>query len=74
MPRRIQGPDTVPNLLFLCFPCHRAIHQDEASAAQVGFIVMESPESVPLLHNEYGWTYLGPDGDFAGCCVEGQAG
>lgn len=73
MPRRIQGPDSVENLVLLCFPCHRAIHQDEASAFDVGFIVNSNPGAEPILHSEHGMVYLLSTGDVATSLTESVA-
>lgn len=50
-------------MVLLCYPCHRAIHKDESSAARNGWISWVDPQMTPVLHIT-GWTLLVPDGCF----------
>jgi len=62
--RRLGGIDSVENMILLCIGCHRAVHSDEAEAAQVGFISWVDPYCTPILHAREGWVLLVPDGSF----------
>jgi hypothetical protein len=61
-PRRLGGPDTVSNLVLLCFECHQDIHQAEPLAALAGWLAWVDPEVTPLLHEVHGWVLLVPAG------------
>lgn len=49
-------------MVLLCYPCHRAIHADESTAARTGWLSWVDPECTPVLHRRWGWVLLVPDG------------
>lgn len=63
-PRRLQGKDTIPNLVLLCGKCHRWIHRNEFLASLIGWISWNDPDVTPLLLASGGWALLVPDGGF----------
>lgn len=62
-PKRCGGRDSVINLVNLCVKHHREIHDDEETAAGLGYIVIgRHPGRVPFL-SWRGWVV--PEGDGA---------
>lgn len=56
------GLDWVTNMVNLCIPCHREIHDDEDKAALGGWIVRRGdPARVPI-ESIRGWVVLHQDG------------
>lgn len=61
-PRRLGGIDAIENLVLLCIPCHRYVHQNEHEVAAHGFLAWVESSFLPVLHALHGWVLLVPDG------------
>ena len=60
--RRMEGIDSVANLLYTCIFCHRAIHRDEQNSSAFGWISYVDPEVTPVLIRKQFWAVLPYEG------------
>lgn len=63
-PRRMNGYDSVGNLLHLCLDCHADIHRHEDAAGLCGWITWSIPEATPVMIAGRRWAYLLEDGSY----------
>jgi hypothetical protein len=62
--RRLGGDHSISNLVFLCIPCHRGIHDQEPLAALTGWVAWADPEVAPVRLASGAWVLLVPDGTY----------